>query len=98
MLRLMIAPNADLRCTAKDIMVDPYWSASMEPTHSHSMFLTSPTSFMTLISKMLHLSRTLSKRLHPICPPRHGHVQNYGYQLALVRTPHISISIIKEQR
>ncbi len=33
MLRRMIQPNADLRCTAPEVLQDPYWDASPAPRH-----------------------------------------------------------------
>ncbi|KAJ7433039.1 hypothetical protein B0H11DRAFT_773977 [Mycena galericulata] len=35
LLRRMISPNADLRCTASDAMNDSYWRQSREPASSH---------------------------------------------------------------
>ena len=34
MLRRMIQPNADLRCTAPEVLQDPYWDASL-PVSGH---------------------------------------------------------------
>ena len=34
LLRRMVLPNADLRCTASQATEDPYWTAS-EPGHAH---------------------------------------------------------------
>jgi serine/threonine-protein kinase GIN4 len=37
LLRRMVAPNADLRCTAKDAMMDDYWhQRPVINTHSES--------------------------------------------------------------
>lgn len=36
LLRRMIAPNADLRCTASEAMFDPYWLQREESVSSHS--------------------------------------------------------------
>ena len=42
-LRRMIAPNADLRCTAVDAMGDCYWSGRVESiTASHSSYNSAP--------------------------------------------------------
>ncbi|KAI0826825.1 hypothetical protein BC628DRAFT_1410038 [Trametes gibbosa] len=35
LLRRMILPNADLRCTASDAMKDPYWTAGADSVSSH---------------------------------------------------------------
>ncbi|KAI0699944.1 hypothetical protein C8T65DRAFT_742293 [Cerioporus squamosus] len=35
LLRRMILPNADLRCTASDAMADPYWTQTEAPGHAH---------------------------------------------------------------
>ena len=36
LLRRMILPNADLRCTASEAMADPYWTQTEAPGHAHS--------------------------------------------------------------
>lgn len=37
LLKRMIAPNADLRCTAAELTGDPYWDANpVTPVHGHS--------------------------------------------------------------
>jgi serine/threonine-protein kinase GIN4 len=36
LLRRMISPNADLRCTASDAMNDGYWRQVKEPAGLHS--------------------------------------------------------------
>lgn len=100
MLRRMIAPNADLRSTAKDIMVDAYWGKRVELGHSHSHSMWFCFHFACLLLSVptnVASYRTFCKRLLPIHPPRHGYVQTYGYQLALVRAARI-ILIIKGQR
>ena len=39
-LKRMIVPNADLRCTAAEIMGDPYWDATpLTPAHDHSRLI-----------------------------------------------------------
>jgi serine/threonine protein kinase len=35
LLQRMMSPNADLRCTAKQAMIDPYWQTHKKD-HSHS--------------------------------------------------------------
>jgi serine/threonine-protein kinase GIN4 len=42
MLRRMIQPNADLRCTAPDVLQDPYWDASL-PVPGHKKLAGSGT-------------------------------------------------------
>jgi serine/threonine-protein kinase GIN4 len=37
MLRRMIAPNADLRCTATEAMADGYWHSRKEADTLHSL-------------------------------------------------------------
>ena len=39
LLRRMILPNADLRCTASDAMKDQYWTAEVEIEKTHRMCL-----------------------------------------------------------
>ena len=38
LLRRMVLPNADLRCTASQAMADPYWTQTEAPTHGHSEY------------------------------------------------------------
>jgi hypothetical protein len=42
MLRRMIQPNADLRCTAPEVLQDPYWDASL-PAPGHKKLASSGT-------------------------------------------------------
>jgi serine/threonine-protein kinase GIN4 len=42
MLRRMIQPNADLRCTAPEVLQDPYWDASL-PAPGHKKLASSVT-------------------------------------------------------
>ncbi|KAK0504145.1 hypothetical protein EDD18DRAFT_1099375 [Armillaria luteobubalina] len=60
LLRRMISPNADLRCTASEAMQDPYWKTREEdPQHRRSSSHTSSLVFEKDMSKLL--DRTLSR-------------------------------------
>ena len=39
LLRRMVLPNADLRCTASEAMADLYWKETEAQTHAHSKWL-----------------------------------------------------------
>ena len=61
MLRRMIAPNADLRCTAVDIMIDPYWSSRVESaSHAHSTYPCPSCHASVLIFKLNYPERSAS--------------------------------------
>ncbi|KAG5653104.1 hypothetical protein H0H81_002251 [Sphagnurus paluster] len=54
MLRRMVAPNADLRCTASQAMNDPYWAYRKESmSHRRSSSYTSSIVFEKDMSKLL---------------------------------------------
>ncbi|KAK0188110.1 hypothetical protein F5146DRAFT_1062051 [Armillaria mellea] len=54
LLRRMISPNADLRCTASEAMQDPYWKSREEdPHHRRSSSHTSSLVFEKDMSKLL---------------------------------------------
>ncbi|KAK7028128.1 hypothetical protein VNI00_014943 [Paramarasmius palmivorus] len=58
LLRRMLAPNADLRCTASEAMKDPYWTADGQSGHRRSASYTSSIVFEKDMSKLwtrLHL-------------------------------------------
>ncbi len=57
LLRRMISPNADLRCTASEAMQDPYWKTREEdPQHRKfqpPLFANRLTSFRTIFKSYL---------------------------------------------
>ncbi|KAF8073913.1 hypothetical protein FPV67DRAFT_774267 [Lyophyllum atratum] len=58
MLRRMVAPNADLRCTATQAMNDPYWAYRKDSTtHRRSSSYTSSIVFEKDMSKLMNVSR-----------------------------------------
>ncbi|KAI0330464.1 hypothetical protein GY45DRAFT_1323595 [Cubamyces sp. BRFM 1775] len=64
LLRRMILPNADLRCTASDAMKDPYWTAEVEIEKTHRK----SASVSHSRSSSLVLDKEVSKLLDVIPP------------------------------
>ncbi|ESK95245.1 map microtubule affinity-regulating kinase 4 isoform 2 [Moniliophthora roreri MCA 2997] len=56
LLRRMLAPNADLRCTASEAMKDPYWTSDDQSSHRRSSSYTSSIVFEKDMSKLMDVS------------------------------------------
>ncbi|GLB38202.1 putative protein tyrosine kinase [Lyophyllum shimeji] len=70
MLRRMVAPNADLRCTATQAMSDPYWAYRKDSTtHRRSSSYTSSIVFEKDMSKLLNVSKSWLNDELPQSPP-----------------------------
>ncbi|KAF8887180.1 hypothetical protein BD779DRAFT_1528545 [Infundibulicybe gibba] len=70
LLRRMVAPNADLRCTASEAMLDAYWveRGSSATAHRRSSSYTSSIVFEKDMAKLLNLSPWKGKEA-PDSPP-----------------------------
>jgi hypothetical protein len=59
LLKRMVAPDAVLRCSAADAMVDAYWGGRMEPV-GHSMYFIFPVRALIANVFFSSTARTLS--------------------------------------
>ncbi|RDB19031.1 MAP/microtubule affinity-regulating kinase 4 [Hypsizygus marmoreus] len=77
MLRRMVSPNADLRCTATQAMVDTYWQYRKESSalHRRSSSYTSSIVFEKDITKLMNLSPPLTENDLLETPPGLGPVK-----------------------
>ncbi|KAK7690268.1 hypothetical protein QCA50_006923 [Cerrena zonata] len=68
LLKRMIAPNADVRCTASDAMADVYWTMDAAPHRSHAHKKSASVSQVLSPSLTANLNTDVSKLLDTIPP------------------------------